>query len=173
MSKNRDTFSSTSVAVPPEEVLFRRHGAPTRYEENDIYWADKHLADRQKLPESDMLKAIHAYASDFYRRATKNKGVVDFESFDETALLGLGMLLEEMVREVLGNTGDMAFIEGEQLDNVDGDAHAEGSELGNQTDSVDLPSSSAPQKPVEAIMEPKGKRKRKKRKFEHGDGRYG
>lgn len=58
-----------------------------------------------------MLKAIHAYASDFYGRATAHHGVVDFESLDETALLGLGILLEEMAGEVLGETGDLAFVE--------------------------------------------------------------
>lgn len=63
-----------------------------------------------------MLKAVHGYASDFYGRATENKGIVDFESLDETALLSVGMLLEEMVEEALGETGDLAFVEGEGQD---------------------------------------------------------
>lgn len=94
-------------------MLFRRKGAPIRYEEDDFYWADRHLTDNQKLPESDLLKAIHAYASDFYARAVKGRGMVDFESLDETALLAVGVLMEEMAGEVLGETGDMAFVEGE------------------------------------------------------------
>ncbi len=71
------------------------------------------MTDNQKLPESDLLKAIHAYASDFYGRAVKGKGKVDFESLDETALLAVGILMEEMAREALGETGDLAFVEGE------------------------------------------------------------
>ncbi len=94
-------------------MLFRRKGAPIRYEEEDFYWADKYLTDSQKLPESDLLKAIHAYASDFYGRAVKGGGKVDFESLDETALFAVGVLTEEMAGDVLGETGDMAFVEGE------------------------------------------------------------
>lgn len=95
-------------------MLFRRAGAPIRYEECDIYWADRHLTEKQKLPESDLLKAVHVYTSDFYRKATSRGGVVDFESLDETALLGLGVLLEVVMGEVLGETGDLAFVEGEE-----------------------------------------------------------
>ena len=94
-------------------MLFRRKGAPIRYEEDDLYWADRHLTGNQKLPESDLLKAIHAYASDFYGRAVKGRGKVDFESLDETALLAMGILMEEMARDALGETGDLAFVEGE------------------------------------------------------------
>ena len=78
-----------------------------------MYWADRNLTDNQKLPESDLLKAIHAYASDFYGRAVKGRGKVDFESLDETALLAVGILMEEMARDALGDTGDLAFVEGE------------------------------------------------------------
>ena len=78
-----------------------------------MYWADRHLTDNQKLPESDLLKAIHAYASDFYGRAVKGRGKVDFESLDETALLAMGILMEEMARDALRETGDLAFVEGE------------------------------------------------------------
>ena len=99
-------------------MLFRRKAAPNRYEENDFYWADRSLTENQKLPDSDLLKAIHAYASDFYGRAVKGKGKVDFESLDETALLAVGILMEEAAREALGETGDLAFVQGEN-DGVD------------------------------------------------------
>lgn len=121
VSAYRDTPSSSTVAIPPEEVLFRRKGAPIRYEEDDFYWADRDLTENQKLPESDLLKAIHTYASDFYGRAVKGKGKVDFASLDETALLAVGILMEEMAREALGETGDLAFVEGEN----DGSIRAE------------------------------------------------
>ena len=46
---------------------------------------------------------------------------MDFESMDETALLALGILLEEMAEHVLGDTGDLAFVEGEQIEEEVGD----------------------------------------------------
>ena len=111
-SKYRDTASNSATAVPPDEILFRRKNAPMRYEENDIYAADRHLSrDQQRLPESDLLKAVHAYASDFYASATENAGANDWRSMDETSLLAVGILLEEAVREVLGETGYLALLE--------------------------------------------------------------
>lgn len=110
-TKNRDTVSRSNIAVPPEEVLFRRKGAPIRYEEDDIYCADRHLEPHQRLPDSDLLKTIHAYASDFYAHATADGGKSDFKSLDETALLAMGILLEEAAAEALGKTGDLALVE--------------------------------------------------------------
>ena len=86
------------------------------------------MTSEQRLPDSDLLKAIHTYASDFYGRATANGGLLDFESLDETALLSLGILLEEMAEHVLGDTGDLAFVEGEEIDNA-----AHGPAKGTQT----------------------------------------
>jgi hypothetical protein len=110
-TKNRDTVSRSNIAVPPQEVLFRRRGAPIRYEEDDIYCADRHLEPHQRLPDSDLLKTIHAYASDFYANATADGGKSDFKSLDETALLAMGILLEEAAAEALGKTGDLALVE--------------------------------------------------------------
>ena len=110
-SKYRDTASTTTKPVPPEEVLFRRKGAPERYEENDIYFADRYLEPAQKLPDSDLLKALHVYAADFYAAATEKQGTYDWKSLDETALLALGILIEEAALEALGRTGDLALVE--------------------------------------------------------------
>ncbi|KAK3715740.1 hypothetical protein LTR37_006965 [Vermiconidia calcicola] len=110
-SKYRDTVSTSHAAVPPEEVLFRRAGAPARYEENDIYSAERHLSPSQRLPDSDVLKALHTYASDYYAAATDDEGKDDFKSLDETTLLALGVLLEEAAYEALGETGDLALVE--------------------------------------------------------------
>lgn len=89
-----------------------------------------------KLPDSDLLKAVHAYASDFYgamrmaahgsrkhpgRRRVNSNGYTrgnDFGSLDETALLAFGVLLEESVAAALGETGDMVFVEGEIAEGV-------------------------------------------------------
>ena len=98
-SKHRDTATTSATAVPPEEVLFCRKGAPVRYEEDDIYFAERHLNPGQRLPDSDLLKALHTYASDFYDRAIGDGAELDWKSLDETALLALGILIEEAAHE--------------------------------------------------------------------------
>ncbi|OJD13272.1 hypothetical protein AJ78_06251 [Emergomyces pasteurianus Ep9510] len=110
----QNPLPTTSVPVTPEEVLFRRLNAPVRYVENDFYFAHERLPPDQQLPDSDMLKAIHTYASDFYANATLDQGHADWQSMDETALIALGILLEEAANESLGETGDMVFVEGEE-----------------------------------------------------------
>lgn len=99
-------------------MLFRRKDAPTRYHEHDIYYANERLpAPKAKLlPESDLLKAVHAYAADFYAKATKQEGRGDWRSLDETALLAVGILLEEAAVEALGETGDLVLVEAEEKD---------------------------------------------------------
>ncbi|KAK0355920.1 hypothetical protein LTR91_017202 [Friedmanniomyces endolithicus] len=109
-SKHRDTASTSQVPLPPEEILFRRKGAPVRFAEHDVYEADRHLQPHQRLPDSDLLKAIHAYIADYYDRTSKVNGNVDVRSFDETALLAFGILLEEASEHALGRTGDLAFV---------------------------------------------------------------
>ncbi|KAK6427132.1 hypothetical protein LTR95_016034, partial [Oleoguttula sp. CCFEE 5521] len=107
----RDTTTAPSIAISPEDLLFRRQDAPVRYQEDDVYAADRHLRVDQRLPSSDLLKAIHAYASDFYAYAAVDGEDHDVKSLDETALLALGILLEEAAAEVIGPTGDLALLE--------------------------------------------------------------
>ncbi|KAI7332047.1 hypothetical protein KC315_g4841 [Hortaea werneckii] len=120
-SKYRDTASTTHAAIPPEEVLFRRKNAPTRYEEDDVYSADRHLQAHQSLPDSDLLKAIHAYASDFYSTSWLSNSAKDFKSMDETALLAMGILLEEAAAAGLGKTGDLALVEADEDESTPGE----------------------------------------------------
>ncbi|KAG5991751.1 hypothetical protein E4U54_003819 [Claviceps lovelessii] len=111
----------------PDEVLFRRKDAPLRYEEHDVYYAhDRDLprGGQGILPDSDLLKSIHAYSSKFYAalarrqrpdsqsRPGRGSCGVDERSMDETALLAFGILLEEAGREILGRKGDCVFTEG-------------------------------------------------------------
>ncbi|KAI0601356.1 hypothetical protein F4775DRAFT_589574 [Biscogniauxia sp. FL1348] len=119
--------------LAPEDVLFQRRRAPVRFAEKDIYFAHEDLEDGGRgpggvLPDSDMLKAIHSYTSEFYAALaartdsggepgrgtsrTQTAGNIDERSMDETALLALGILLEEAGREVLGKRGDLVFTEG-------------------------------------------------------------
>ena len=112
----RDTPSSSSLPIPPDEVLFRSINAPTRYEEDDIYRLERYLKPDLTLPESDLLKALHAYVADFYGRNLGPEAEISYRSMDGSALLALGILMEELCRKALGETGDLAFIEGEELD---------------------------------------------------------
>ncbi|KMP06304.1 hypothetical protein CISG_02345 [Coccidioides immitis RMSCC 3703] len=116
---SRNSLPSTFHSVPPDEVLFRRLSAPTRYQEDDIYFANERLPPDQTLPDSDLLKAIHTYASDFYSSATADRGRSTWLSMDETALIAMGILLEETAVEALGETGDMVFVEGEEVVGTD------------------------------------------------------
>lgn len=112
-SRYRDSVSSSTVAVRPEEVLFRRQNAPERYEESDFYFANERLSSESVLPASDLLRAIHAYSADFYDHAiTDGVAADDFRSMDETALIAIGILLEELAKESLGETGDLVLVEG-------------------------------------------------------------
>lgn len=117
-----DPSSRRNPTLSPEEVLFRRLGAPVRYVERDIYQAHEQLPDggRGILPDSDLLKTIHSYASQFYGDLPANKRTIDDatgegvseRSMDETALLAFGILLEEASCEALGENGDLVFTEG-------------------------------------------------------------
>ena len=107
------------MPLPPEQVLFRRVGLRNGRAfqgELDPYWAHEQLTEHQRLPDSDLVKALHTYASDFYSKNFGEDAKVDFQSLDETALLCLGMLMEEMADEILGDTGDLALTEGELVE---------------------------------------------------------
>ncbi|KAL2255456.1 hypothetical protein VTK26DRAFT_3354 [Humicola hyalothermophila] len=121
LSSTADRYSSRNVRLAPEEVLFKRRSAPTRYAEHDIYWANEDLpnAGRGHLPDGGLLKSVHGYASRFYEAVTARLGAhslvgnrtIDERSMDETALLAFGILLEEASRDVLGKRGDLVFTE--------------------------------------------------------------
>lgn len=118
-SRQRDNASY--LPLPPEEILFRRFNAPERYEEDDFYWAHENLdPEKQQLPDADLLKAVHAYASDFYGKLLGEDARVSFGSLDETALMALGFLLEEEMERILGDTGDLVFVEGARKDGAAG-----------------------------------------------------
>ncbi|KAM0333297.1 hypothetical protein ACHAQA_001958 [Verticillium albo-atrum] len=112
-----------SSVLAPEEALFRRGLAPERYAEHDVYMShERHLPDaaRGALPDSDLLKAVHSYAGHFYSVRGHSAApaphvghrAIDETSMDETALLALGILLEEAGRKLVGKRGDMVFTEG-------------------------------------------------------------
>lgn len=119
--QRRERTRLRDPTLAPEEVLFRRVGAPIRFAEKDIYHAHEQLPNggRDILPDSDMLKAIHQYSSHFYARQPGIGNNIDLRSMDETALLAIGILLEEAGREALGKRGDLVFTEGVEMDAED------------------------------------------------------
>ena len=108
------------IALTPAEVLFREKNAPERTAEDDFYEADRHLSPPQILPDSDFLKSIHTFSADYYSGTAQNGGKGDFKTMNGTALIAMGILLEESLREALGENGDMAFVEGEPVTDDEG-----------------------------------------------------
>lgn len=100
----------SQTAQTADEVLGRRRNAP----EAPIPYAE---GKGEGLPDSDLLIAVHQYAADFY--GAHGMGAVSYRSMDETALLAVGMLLEETVKSCLGEDGDLALIEQESSSDDD------------------------------------------------------
>ncbi|KAJ9606212.1 hypothetical protein H2200_009173 [Cladophialophora chaetospira] len=104
------------LPIPPEEVLLGRTTIPEGLI-GKAYDDSGTLSLSERLPHSDVLKAVHSYASDFYSAVTAEQGKFDFKSLDETALVAMGILLEEAIQEAMGQNGDMVFVEPEGLKN--------------------------------------------------------
>ncbi|KAJ6007808.1 hypothetical protein N7540_011784 [Penicillium herquei] len=114
-SKYRDTQSSGARDLRPEEILYRParsklSKAAKKNKEPESYFAHEKLPADRPLPPSELLTAIHSYSSDFYTQLRKN-GKHNFHSMDESALLAVGILMEELAKEQLGETGDLALTE--------------------------------------------------------------
>ena len=93
--------------------------------EEENYFANENIRSDNALPSSEILEAIHAYAADFYEFATEDHGLHDHHSMDETALIAMGILVEEMAKEALGETGDLVLVEGEEVANEKDETGAE------------------------------------------------
>jgi hypothetical protein len=91
--------------------LFKQSNAPIRYEETDYYFAHENLPAGQQLPTGELLSALHAYIAKLYSRIGGFEMEKVWKCMDETALIAFGILIEETAREVLGDTGDLAFTE--------------------------------------------------------------
>ncbi|KAL4873100.1 hypothetical protein BDV12DRAFT_116760 [Aspergillus spectabilis] len=114
-SKYRDTASSSTRPIPPEEVLFRHKDMPARYEETDRYFAHESLPSDRPLPSSELLESIHAYTADFYDQGVRGQGRENHYSMNGNSLIFMGILLEELAKESLGDTGDLVLVEGETI----------------------------------------------------------
>lgn len=110
LGRIKDTKASRQP-LRPDEVLFKQANAPIRYEETDYYFAHERLPAEQQLPTEDLLSAVHAYISKFFARNPCPEMEKAWKCMDETALIAFGILLEETAKEILGETGDLAFTE--------------------------------------------------------------
>ncbi|KAJ5547608.1 hypothetical protein N7513_004842 [Penicillium frequentans] len=108
-----DTQASGGRDLRPEEVLYRHKPKKLEQivEDESGYFAHENLPADRPLPSSEILTAIHAYSSDFYANKLRDNGKHNFYSMDESALLAVGILMEELAKEQLGETGDMALTE--------------------------------------------------------------
>lgn len=68
------------------------------------------VIESSDLPNSDLMTAIHYYASEYYRK-TGNEEM--YESLDGTALIAIAVALEESIKERLGETGHLQWAEDE------------------------------------------------------------
>jgi hypothetical protein len=106
-----------SKTYAPEQILLGEEEVPSEYkdDEDDTLYDNwyRNLPPQLSLPDSDLLHAIHAYVSNFYSIVPNNQN--GFESMDGTALLAMGILLDEMVTETIGETGQLAFLESERM----------------------------------------------------------
>jgi hypothetical protein len=70
------------------------------------------------IPPSDLLETMHRYVSRFYDRPDVERKHLHYKSMDGTALLALGILLEETLKHSLGKTGHLAFLAAEDEDEI-------------------------------------------------------
>lgn len=79
-------------------------------ESDEVIEAMKSAVRVGRLPDGDLLRAVHGFSSRYYG---VHGGKRDWRSLDETALLAIGILLEETVGVALGENGYRAFLESE------------------------------------------------------------
>jgi hypothetical protein len=164
--RSRNGFPCIESPFTPLEVLLRRESAPTAGRA-DVYFADENLEVDQKLPDSELLKVLHAYSSDFYSMQTEDRGQCDFRSLDETALIALGVLLEEAAIQALGETGDMVLVEPEGADSIVAESRATQMQISGRVPQVQTPPYVSEESSDDSDAEEMRARKRRR----HGDDR--
>jgi len=109
----RDRPSVRMNPVVPDVLV--RHNASAFLKHTDHLQQDFFNPD-PNLPNRGLVMALRAYASNFYARAIPGGGEIDYCSMDTSALLAIGKLLEATVETIIGETGDLAFVEGASFD---------------------------------------------------------
>ncbi|KAF2429936.1 hypothetical protein EJ08DRAFT_551770, partial [Tothia fuscella] len=107
-SKRRDTASSSTRPISAEDVYYSRKNTGERPERRD----DDDLAE-DELPPSELTNALHRYVSRWMARPEIQRKYLHKKSFDFSAMLAFGILLDETIEESIEETGHLAFAEGE------------------------------------------------------------
>ncbi|KAE8829049.1 hypothetical protein PTNB73_05821 [Pyrenophora teres f. teres] len=116
VTRNGKAANASGRPLRPDEVLFRRKNAPVQYREYDSYSAHNRLPPGQELPDGGLTAALHVHISRLYAKTAGQGRQGIRKPMDETALIALGILMEETARGVLGETGDLAFTEATDKD---------------------------------------------------------
>lgn len=82
-------YKDATISVTPDDVLLKKFPA-----------AAVRLEEHPDLPESDLVNALHLYVSELYQCSGSMNML---ERWDETALLGLAVIVEETIKESLKN----------------------------------------------------------------------
>ena len=95
---------------PPVEYYFDKKRVKTGDEDEDsrLYW--RRDVEKHTLPSSELLWTVHRHATKFF----EEKGENHMKFMDESALLAIGVLLEETMKQSLGKDGHRAFLEREE-----------------------------------------------------------
>ena len=133
---------------------------------------------RDLVPDTDLLEALHGYTSDFYGVQGRDTDA-DWGSLDETALLTIGVLVEEQIREIMGSEGDMVFTEEEDVQPMTIEETTarqpqsfEKTDSGHQNNEANIADAKLLQRWKEGAGTQEHKREKKRRRMEHGDA-YG
>lgn len=115
-SRWRHHLSSSNAPLSSRKFLSRKNQPKDTDEDFDSKDVD-FVSPDTRLPRSDLLEAIHSYSSHFYANAVDRSK--DFASMNETALIAMGILLEEFANHSLGRTGDLVLVERDDEDESD------------------------------------------------------
>jgi len=125
MFHNRSAFMLSGEHLPFKNLAKPTRALDPNYAENikayherrrvydtvvhNLYSWVRDLPPDVELPDGDLLEDIHVYVSYWVEAHPKFRLL--FLALDGTALVALGVLLEEMMREVLGEDGDLCLTE--------------------------------------------------------------
>ncbi|CAH2353047.1 hypothetical protein CLIB1423_09S01618 [[Candida] railenensis] len=131
-------YKSKGTSIPPDEILQKFNPTGIRVPMRSREELSK---SRSPLPSSDLLKALHYYTSRKVSKLDKKDRLKLENNFDETALLSLGSLVEDLAERLIGEHGIEIFTERDSSENVDRDeeepSESEGSEADEDQDDHD------------------------------------
>ncbi|KAF1815929.1 hypothetical protein P152DRAFT_471302 [Eremomyces bilateralis CBS 781.70] len=113
--EDQNTRSGRKIRLAPEEALLKRYCAPDGLESSALYFSGTSDLRPDLIPDSELLRAIHHYTTHLFKGLGAGESDPCWGAFDGTAMLALGVLVEETVRELVGDSGDLAFVGGVEI----------------------------------------------------------